>query len=461
MITKKYKHIIICCLIINNFSCCAVWYNRLHIPTVCKTVQHFCSSYKKGLIGVMVVTAVSVVLCKKSSLVASSLRGLKNVLTRVKSLSSPSTDLSTEERISGHINAAMLAAATGDALGRVTEFLTLDAIEKRYPAGIHSLKDVVMKDKLKDGRSFAPYTDDTRMAILVMQELIKARHWASKQAVDSGQDVVTFIKDHYEDVCHYIMTHIALSFIKDSHDQWGWTAGFRAPGNACRAGADSHLNILKTLYPQGELPLDVSSYPKNWWRLSNDAGGCGSVMHAYPFGLVFPEDPELAARLAAEHSYLSHAAPIAVSACATMAAGTAYALQGMKPQEVVQRMYSIAKQYDDEKYKSQTAPLISQALEWAHTRKNHEEVFDRFRGWAAHEAVAAAAYIFASSPNDIQRALDLGVHTPGDSDSIASLAGVLVGARVGMSKVPRGWEQYLEDAQLLSSFGRQIVQYDA
>lgn len=356
------------------------------------------------------------------------------------------------------INAAMVAAASGDALGRVTEFLSLEGIKSKYPKGVHSLKDVVIRALVKDGHSIAPYTDDTRMAICVMQELINARCWASKQALDAKQDVLTFIKDHYDDVCHYIMTHIALSFIKDSSDQWGWTARFRAPGNGCKSGVRSHLMKLNLLFPQG-YPSDVSLFPRNWWRLSNTTGGCGSVMHAYPFGLVFADDPELAARLAAEHSYLSHGAPIAVSACAAMAAGTAYALQGVEPNEVVKRMYIIAADYDDKNYELQTAPLIRQALELAHASNVQSiQVLNCLKGWSAHEAVAAAAYIFASSPNDIQHALDLGVHTPGDSDSIASLAGALVGARVGMSKVPQGWEQYLEDAQLLSSFGRQVVQ---
>jgi ADP-ribosylglycohydrolase len=370
-------------------------------------------------------------------------------------ISSPSV---IAEHRADHINAAMLAAASGDALGRVTEFLSLEDIKSKYPKGVHSLKDVVISDMVQDGHSIAPYTDDTRMAICVMQELIKARLWAKRQAFGAKQDIVTYIKEHYDDVCHYIMTNIALSFIKDSCDQWGWTARFRAPGNGCKSAVRSHLMILNVLFHQG-YPSNVSLFPRDWWRLSNDRGGCGSVMHAYPFGLVFAEDPELAARLAAEHSYLSHGAPIAVSACAAMAAGTAYALQGLDPKEVVKRMYIIAADYDDKNYKSQTAPLIRQALEFAYDANVRSiQVLTCLEGWSAHEAVAAAAYIFASSPDDIQHALDLGVHTPGDSDSIASLAGALVGARVGMSKVPQGWEQYLEDAQLLSSFGRQVVQ---
>ena len=33
-------------------------------------------------------------------------------------------------------------------------------------------------------------------------------------------------------------------------------------------------------------------------------------------------------------------------------------------------------------------------------------------------------------PDDLEKAIFTGVHTPGDSDSIASLAGALIGARI-------------------------------
>lgn len=61
----------------------------------------------------------------------------------------------------------------------------------------------------------------------------------------------------------------------------------------------------------------------------------------------------------------------------------------------------------------------------------HKKVVIEFKGWAAHYALAAAVYIFALFPHDISSALYLAVHTPGDSDSIASLSGALIGAFAG------------------------------
>jgi len=52
-------------------------------------------------------------------------------------------------------------------------------------------------------------------------------------------------------------------------------------------------------------------------------------------------------------------------------------------------------------------------------------------GWAADEAIAAAVYVFLRHPQDLDAALQESVNTPGDSDSIATLAAALVGAHTG------------------------------
>ena len=46
-------------------------------------------------------------------------------------------------------------------------------------------------------------------------------------------------------------------------------------------------------------------------------------MRAYPFGLVFADDPARAEAWSIAHSKLTHRDPIALAACAAMAVGTA------------------------------------------------------------------------------------------------------------------------------------------
>lgn len=48
-------------------------------------------------------------------------------------------------------------------------------------------------------------------------------------------------------------------------------------------------------------------------------------------------------------------------------------------------------------------------------------------------------------------AIYLGVHTPGNSDSIASMAGALVGARVGVEQLPQELIAGLENSVELAA----------
>ena len=318
------------------------------------------------------------------------------------------------ENIGLKIEGSMLAGAIGDALGRVTEFIkTTSEIFKKYPYGVRSFDDFVLSDWLGLPEKFkknniAPYTDDTRMAKLVLIELIKSR----KNNWDLNQT----------------MEFLAKSFVNDMHDKkYGWSAGYRAPGNTV-------LKSTKRLEELITYPDQRNKKIIGWWRWIIQqfsylfghkakkeslpwwdvgplcAGGCGSVMRAHPFGLVFANDPDKAADWAAQHSKLTHGHPMALAACAALAMGVAYALQNKDAQEILDAMIAVAQKYDNE-----TAQKMRQARKWAEEvklkrkrftdifealqnqefRAFHNKVFTTFEGWAAHDAIAATVYIFA------------------------------------------------------------------
>jgi ADP-ribosylglycohydrolase len=73
-----------------------------------------------------------------------------------------------------------------------------------------------------------------------------------------------------------------------------------------------------------------------------------------------------------------------------------------------------------------------------------EVTLNRLRAWAAHEAIAAAVYLFARYPDDPAGAILEGANTPGDSDSIATLAGAMLGARCGVGALPAEWVRDVE-----------------
>ncbi len=349
---------------------------------------------------------------------------------------------------------AMLAGALGDAMGRVTEFIpSTEKIFQNYPNGIRNFDDFLARDwavvpeKLQN-KHIAPYTDDTRMAKLVLNVLLDAQ----KNKWDRNQTMV----------------ELARVFVDDMHDMtYGWAAGFRAPGIATRSSVKKLENLMQEAKDLSELKTD-------WWQVGHpDAGGSGTVMRAHPFGLVFFNDPIKAETWAAEHAKLTHGHPMALAAPAAIAVGVAYALQGKDPKFIIDHMITTAQKYDmttaekmrkayalaqEAKPKLVQFSTVYEALANPDFRKFHDHVFTKFKGWAADDAIAATVYIFALVPDDVMQAIYLGVHTPGDSDSIASMVGALVGAYT-KEELPASLIKQLEDADELRASAEEIIAY--
>lgn len=174
-------------------------------------------------------------------------------------------------------------------------------------------------------------------------------------------------------------------------------------------------------------------------------------MRAYPFGLVFRDDPETAEHWAAEHSRLTHNHPGAIASCAGLAAAVAALARGAGVETARHRMLQAAKARCRE-----TATLLREAAKAASDGADPVTTLDRLRGWIADEALAAAWYVFARHPHDPRRVILTGANTPGDSDSIASIAGALAGAHCGVEALPAPWVQDLERTDELRRLAESI-----
>ncbi len=308
------------------------------------------------------------------------------------------------------IRGAVLGAAVGDAMGAPTEFLrTMEEIHTAFgPQGIE--RYVTYREA--DGKRFAAYTDDTQMAEIVLRVLVEAR----RASFDLERT----------------MQRIADGFVGWAKNPQG---GHRAPGNACLAGC---RNLEKGVH---------------WSQAGGaTAGGCGSVMRAYPFGLVFHDDIARAEEWSVAHSQLTHRDPVALAACAAMAVGTAHALAKREPRYVVTEMAAAAGRYS-----VATAKMLLDAMKDVEDGQAPAVTLTRLEGWAAHECIAAAAYIFLRHPDDPRGAILEGANTIGDSDSIATCAAALVGARAGAKKLPPSWVSELERSDELAALAEQAI----
>ncbi|UJR80645.1 ADP-ribosylglycohydrolase family protein [Sandaracinus amylolyticus] len=306
------------------------------------------------------------------------------------------------------IAGSVLGAAIGDAMGHPTEFMSLEAIRRKWPP--HGVTTFELYWE-RGGKRFAPYTDDTQMAEAVLRSLL----WSRREGADLDAT----------------MQHMARSFVEWAERPQG---GHRAPGNACLSGSRA--------LARGE----------HWSRAGGaTAGGCGSVMRAYPFGLLYAHDLSRCEEWSVAHSKLTHRDPIALAASAAMAIGVARVLRGDPTRVVLSEMIAAAARYS-----ARTAVMMAEALDDADGGVAPETTLDRLRGWAAHEAIAAAVYLFARSPDDPERAILEGANSPGDSDSLATLAGALAGARAGLGALPDAWVRDVERSDDLLALALEI-----
>ena len=186
------------------------------------------------------------------------------------------------------------------------------------------------------------------------------------------------------------------------------------------------------------------------WRTTGGQtdGGCGAVMRSHPYALRFPASLEKAVRIAVDHGRMTHRDPISDAAVAAQVAGVWLAVHRWVPKtKIADAMIKFA-----DRYSRPTAEMLA----WTLTEQKRTVVMDRMRGWAAHEAVCAGLWCFMNTDN-VKDSLRAGADTPGDSDSIASLAGALTGGYLGEEELPEDWVQILERVGKLEALARATV----
>lgn len=77
-------------------------------------------------------------------------------------------------------------------------------------------------------------------------------------------------------------------------------------------------------------------------------------------------------------------------------------------------------------------------------------------GYPAEEAVASAMYCFWCHPDDFVSAVLTAVNTDGDSDTIGTITGSLLGARLGAGAIPARWRENVEDSPYLHQLGARL-----
>lgn len=321
----------------------------------------------------------------------------------------------------------LLGGALGDALGYPVEFMTTEDIRQKY--GRNGIEE---PDTDEETRS-ALISDDTQMTLFTAEGIM----WAAK--LGAGQEKsswTTYVFYAYQRWL-YTQTHTIASReyagILDKNGEYPSALlrekelfAQRAPGATC-------LTALR------------QAAGHNYGRFThkiNNSKGCGGVMRVAPAGLFFCRDSERAFRMAAEFAAITHTHPTGYLAAGALGTIIAELTCGADLEEAVDTAAYILRGYDG-------CMECCQALDnarslYAGDTPPVEAVKRLGEGWTAEETLAVAVYCALCHSVDPANALRLAVNHSGDSDSTGAVCGNIIGAALGMEKLPKKWLKRLQ-----------------
>jgi ADP-ribosylglycohydrolase len=312
------------------------------------------------------------------------------------------TDSTTPQRRPGaHLTSAqadraagvLLATACGDALGAAYEF------------GPPLLDDapVAMIGGGPFGWAPGEWTDDTSMAILIAR------------AAATGAD------------------------LRDEAVLDGITAGWVSWAREAKDVGVQTSAVLRSL--KDPTAAAVAESARQVHQRTGCSGGNGSLMRTAPVALAYLDDPEVLAEAATRISALTHYDPEAGEACAIWCLGIRHAVVHGTFDGVRDALLHLP---------AERAMLWSERLDAAES--NPPSHFAR-NGWVV-EALQGAWSAITRTPvpvddpaasshpaQHLRLALEAAVRGGHDTDTVAAIAGGLLGARWGVSAIPAQWRR--------------------
>ena len=291
----------------------------------------------------------------------------------------------------------LLGVAVGDALGMPTEGYTAREISSKFGPVREMMP--APEGHFHTGLSAGQFTDDTEETLLLAESMIEA----------SG-----FSADRFA----------------EKLTTWGtaWTLDKRlnrGVGFATRSAVESM--IAGTPWQQSGLAIPT----------------CGCAMRAAPIGLLYNCDLNIVKSYADLQSLPTHTSAAARAAAVAVAVGVALALNGFSKEMILRNSASQASRLDTD---------FAERLLWVGTLLDlqPEDALGLIRNSPlALETVPAAFYCFLQF--EPQEALIMAASSGGDTDSIASIAGSLIGAALGPSWIPNSWLAALEDRERIEN----------
>lgn len=332
----------------------------------------------------------------------------------------------------------LLGGAVGDALGWPVEFMTLEEIRRKFgPEGIRDLSEAP--------GGIGAITDDTQMTLFTAEGLLREYRRSEETGVKPDYPLSV-----YQAYLRWLSTQGEVS--RDPRFRNALDGELvkipalnqrRAPGNSC-------LSALMS----GQMGTVV--------RPVNTSKGCGGIMRVAPVGLFCAasttpgkqrKSAKFAFDLGCHVAAITHGHPLGYLPAGYLASLISSLVSGKDLEEALSDVMLIL--VDRPEYeKSTLAAMISRALRSSMKETPCPETLERLGGgWVADEALVMSLYCALASKGDFAKGVRLAVNHSGDSDSIGSITGNILGALLGRGPIPVEWLANLELREIAEGMG--------
>jgi ADP-ribosylglycohydrolase len=314
------------------------------------------------------------------------------------------TELTSSRR--SRARASLVGLAIGDALGMPTQLLSRNAIAARYGI-LQGFEPAPPDNPISRGMAAGRVTDDTDQAVILGRLLVAGRGRLDPEAF--------------------------------ARELLAWEERMIAAGSADLLGPSTRraLALVTAGTPTGETGRTGATN--------------GAAMRVAPVGIAVSPEP-LAGLVAAvvETAYVTHDTGIAIAGAAAVAAAVSAGIDGASPEEALKLAVAAAKLGAGHGHYFAGADVASR-IEWAldlvrgRSCESALDLVDRLvgTGVATQEAVPAAFAICSLAPDDPWLACRLAASAGGDCDTIAAMAGAIMGACHGTEGFPRSAQESL------------------
>ena len=321
------------------------------------------------------------------------------------------------------VRGSLIGGAAGDALGYAVEFHDEGYIFQKYgPSGITEYD-------LVNGKALI--SDDTQMTLFTAAGLLTGYSVSMQRCFTRTLEPFVYLS--YLDWLHtqdpeFYPEYPNFTWLIDEQGLYDR----RAPGNTC-------LSALAS----GEMG-GVGS------RI-NHSKGCGGVMRVAPVGLLngtTENNYRFVDELGAEVAAITHGHDLGFIPAAMLADLTGrLSRSDISMKEAVDTALAAMKElFGDMEHIDAFMDLMNKAVALSlEDIDDLDAIHEIGQGWVGDEALVIAVYCSLKYPEDIEKALIAAVNHEGDSDSTGAIAGNIVGAHVGFSRIP---EKFIKDLEL-------------